>query len=282
MPICLVTGATSGIGLAAAQALARAGWRVLAVGLPQPAPVYSDSSIIFCPADITNADEVARLTRETSAATNELHGLVNCAGISLPAPLETLSLPVLRQHLEVNVMGQLGVIQALLPLLRAGHGRIINVSSVMGEVAMPAMGAYSMSKHALEAMTDVLRMELHEQGIAVCSVQMGAVRTPMTSRMAQLVDAHMASLTPEQAQRYQPLMAAMRQAFIRQERTAISPDDVAHTILKALHSPRPRPRYRVGVAASGLSLMRRLSPESIGDAILTYALGLRHLARRKP
>jgi NAD(P)-dependent dehydrogenase (short-subunit alcohol dehydrogenase family) len=270
--------------MATAQALAQAGWHVLAVGLPHPAPNYPDYSnntIRFFPADITNASAVEQLAHEASATTCELHGLVNCAGISLPAPLETLSTQVLRQHLEVNVIGQLGVIQALLPLLRAGRGRIINVSSVMGEVAMPVMGAYSMSKHALEAMTDVLRLELRPQGIVVCGVQMGAVRTPMTSRMAQLVDAHSAGLALEQAQRYKTLLTAMRRAFIHQEQAAVAPDAVAKVIMTALTVARPRARYRVGAAASGLSLMRRMAPEVIADAILARALGLADLIQRQ-
>ena len=207
--------------------------------------------------------------------TNQLHGLVNCAGINLLGALETLPIERLSKQLEVNTFGTLCVIQACLPLLRVGKGRIVNVSSIMGEVAMPLLGAYSISKHALEAMSDVLRLELHPSGIKVSVIQMGAVQTPMTSQMRQLVDAAAAKLSEQQRIHYHWLYDGMRQALQRQAQSAISSEQVADVIFHVLTAKNPKERYRVDAASKGLSLMRRLAPEAIGDWILLKALGLK-------
>lgn len=262
----LVTGANSGIGLATAQALTERGWRVIGVGLGCAA----DERFPFHVVDLTQPAAVEAFT----ASLSTLDALVNCAGVNLPSVVEGLKVETLRQQMAVNVEGPLVLIQRCLPLLRATHGRIVNVSSVMGEVAMPTLGAYSMSKHALEAMSDALRLELTGQGISVIVVQMGAVRTPMTAAMADALSHAEAAHPPALQSLYARLYAQMRASLRQQADRAIWPQRVAAVIAQALESPRPRLRYRVDAASSGLSLLRRFAPEPIGDIVLRRALKL--------
>ncbi len=170
MNTALVTGASSGIGAACAARLARRGWRVLAgVRREGTAPPGTEELIL----DVTDPPALEL---------DELHGLVNNAGVAVAGPLEFLDAEALREQLEVNVVGQLRVTQAALPALRRSGGRIVNVGSISGRSALPFLGAYAMSKFAFEAMTDSLRMELRPWGIHVAIVEPGTIKTPMWTR----------------------------------------------------------------------------------------------------
>jgi len=128
--------------------------------------------------DVTDAGQI----REAAAGIEELHGLVNNAGIAIAAPLEFLPPDELRRQLEVNVIGQLAVTQAFLPALRRARGRIVNIGSIAGRSALPFLGAYAASKFALEAITDSLRVELAPFGIEVSVVEPGTIATPIWSK----------------------------------------------------------------------------------------------------
>ncbi len=277
-----ISGATSGIGFAAAQQLDALGWRVFAAGLPDgdftALTQEASQNLTALPLDITDAQAVSEAAAQIIQETDDsgLHGLVNSAGIQIVSPLEALPIERLQQQLEVNLYGHLRMTQALLPALRKARGRIVNVSSLMGRVAMPLLGAYSISKHALEALTDGLRLELAPWGIHVASVQPGAVATPMTAGMQQMLAEAEAEL-PEQAQAdYADLFQAMSGALAQQNANAVPVEKVADAILHALSSDNPKIRYAVGAAAAGLLAMRTYAPDAIGDAILKRALGLRN------
>ena len=219
----LISGATSGIGLATALQLDQAGWQVYALAHPDDdfAPLREQASERLIPlaCDITDAD----------AITHALDALVNNAGIQVVGTLETLSISALQHQFNVNIIGHLQMIQALLPALkRAERARIVNVSSLMGKVALPVLGAYSMSKHALEAMSDVLRLELAPWGIDVIVVAPGAVQTPMTASMAQLLQDAQAHLNADQRADYAPLYAGMAQTLDRQNASAVPEIGRAH------------------------------------------------------
>jgi NAD(P)-dependent dehydrogenase (short-subunit alcohol dehydrogenase family) len=145
----LVTGASAGIGAATAARLARAGWRVLAgVREEGQAPAGCEEVLL----DVTDAEQVAA----AAARVDALDGLVNNAGIALAAPLELVPVDELRHQLDVNVVAQIAVTQAFLPALRAARGRVVFVGSIAGRSALPFLGPYAASKHALEAIADSL------------------------------------------------------------------------------------------------------------------------------
>ena len=177
----IVTGASSGIGEACAVRLARAGWRVLAgVRREGDAPEGTEEVLL----DVTDAEQI----RGAAERVDELDGLVNNAGIALGSPLELVPVDQLRYQLEVNLVGQVAVTQALLPALRRAKGRIVFMGSIAGRSALPFLAPYAASKHALEAVADSLRLELKPFGISVSIVEPGSIRTAIWWRSAARAD----------------------------------------------------------------------------------------------
>ncbi|MCU0512039.1 MAG: SDR family NAD(P)-dependent oxidoreductase [Anaerolineae bacterium] len=276
-----ISGASSGIGRVAAQQLAADGWRVFAAALPDAdlaaLAAATPGRLVPLPLDITDAAAVQAAADDIRRQVGHegLHGIVNNAGIQVPGPLETLSVAALKRQFDVNLFGHVQVLQALLPLLRAtGGGRIVNVSSLMGQVAMPVLGAYSMSKHALEALSDVLRLELAAWQIHVAVIEPGAIATPMTDDMGRLLEQSQAAAPEAVRGLYARLYAGMAQALRAQARQALPPEVIAACIVHALTARRPKTRYAPGAAVQGLLLLRRLAPDTVRDAILKRALGL--------
>jgi len=178
MPTVLVTGAGRGIGWAITRHLSNGGWDVYATArsaadrkdlgrLPHVHPIQLD---------LTDRSAIARLSEQLPPA---LDGVVNNAGIIVQGPVEGLSLDNLARQLEVNVTSQIGVVQAVLPHLRAARGRVVFMSSVSGLVTLPGTGAYSASKYALESLADALRVELRPWRIPVSLIEPGPIRTDM-------------------------------------------------------------------------------------------------------
>jgi NAD(P)-dependent dehydrogenase (short-subunit alcohol dehydrogenase family) len=275
--VFLVSGATSGIGLVTVQKLAAMGCYVYAVALPSDDFSVLPEGTIPLHLDITDSASLQEVANQITTEHGYLSGLVNNAGIQVPGALEALPIEQIRKQFEVNVFGHLQMIQALLPLLRKGENpRIVNVSSLMGKVAMPMLGAYSMSKHALEAMTDVLRLELTQWGIHVAAIEPGAVATPMTASMQSLMQQSYQAMSGEMQELYGEMVEGMIQALQKQSKAAVSAEPVADAIIHALTSPKPKTRYPIGTSTVGLITMRKLAPDSIGDAILKRALNLKH------
>src|SRR5688500_17312082 len=172
----LVTGASTGIGHATALHLAELGFDAVgAVRKDEDAERLRAEGLRAVQLDVTDAGTIAA-ARE-ALGDGPLAGLVNNAGIGVAAPLEFLPLDRLRHQLEVNLIGQVAVTQAFLPALRAARGRIVNVSSIGGRVALPLLGAYNASKFALEGASDSLRRELRGQGVDVIVIEPGGVKT---------------------------------------------------------------------------------------------------------
>lgn len=278
MKSVVITGASSGIGQAAAIRLAAANWRVFAAVLPSDAVAgFQAENISIVPLDLTHATSIQHAAEKISdvIGNDGVQGLVNNAGINVPGVLEALSIDDLRRQFEVNVFGHLRLTQALLPLLRQTEKpRIVNMSSIMGKVAMPTLGAYSMSKHALEAMTDILRLELAPQ-IQVCAIEPGAVQTPMTDAMPNMLDAAQTKMPASLQNYYSGLFAGMKKALQTQAKTAVPPELIVDCIWHALTADNPKPRYTVGAAAKGLLIMRQFAPDAVGDVILRRVLGLK-------
>jgi NAD(P)-dependent dehydrogenase (short-subunit alcohol dehydrogenase family) len=181
--------------------------------------------------------------------------------------VEEVSLARLRAVLEINVVGAVATTQALLPLLRAGRGRIINVSSVSGRIAAPFLGAYAASKFALEALSDSLRVELAPWGLAVVLVQPGPVATPIWVKGEAMADEDRAGLGADSP--YAPYLGRVRAAFRDGAQRGIPPEEVATVIAQALSAPQPRARYPVGRNRALVGLIARLAPDGLRDWLFT-------------
>ena len=269
----LVTGASSGIGEATALHLRELGFdAVAAVRKDEDAERLVGRGLRTVKLDVTDVDSIEAARDELGGG--PLAGLVNNAGIAVAAPLEFLPLDQLRHQLEVNLIGQLAVTQRLLPALRAARGRIVNVSSIGGRVALPLVGAYHASKFALEAVSDTLRRELLSQGVDVIVIEPGGVKTPIWSKGDELATELTADLPPEGQRLYGNLIAAIRKqtAKIATE-TGIEPRVVAEAIGHALTAKRPRARYLVGRDAKLRAPAAALLPDRVMDRIVARTLG---------
>jgi NAD(P)-dependent dehydrogenase (short-subunit alcohol dehydrogenase family) len=267
VPSVLVTGAGRGIGHTTALRLAERGWAVYAgVRRPEDAEALRAAAPTLVPVtlDLTDDEQIAALDRVLPA---RLDAVVNNAGIVVGGPIEGLELADLRHQLEVNLVGQVAVTQAVLPRLRSSRGRIVFVSSVSGRVATPMMGAYSASKYALEAIGDALRIELHPWGIDVVLIEPGVVDTDIWRRAEQTVDETAAAMRPDQRALYGESLRSFRRLvpFIR--RGGSSTDRVAAAIERALTTERPRARYLVGPDAKAQVVVQALLRERAWDAL---------------
>jgi NAD(P)-dependent dehydrogenase (short-subunit alcohol dehydrogenase family) len=188
-------------------------------------------------------------------------------------PIEALGLDVLRHQLDVNVVGQVAVTQALLPRLRAGRGRIVFVSSVSGRVSTPLLGAYCASKFALEGLADALRVELREWGIDVVLVEPGAVDTDIWRNAERTVDQAEAELREAHRALYARQIQRFRRAIPLIRRRATTADAVAAAIERALTASRPKARYVVGADARVQVAMAKVVPTRVLDAATAKLIG---------
>jgi NAD(P)-dependent dehydrogenase (short-subunit alcohol dehydrogenase family) len=267
----LITGTSTGLGRSAALLLAASGWRVFA-GVRKSADAESiraeaEGELVPLELDVAKADSVAAAIAAVAKATGgQLHGLVNNAGVYVGAPLELMKPEEIDSTFAVNVRGLLSVTRACLPMLRATGGRIINISSISGLIAMPGVSVYSASKHAVEAITDSLRVELHPFGIKVIAVEPGGIKTPIWDKGAER-DAKMDDdeSTAELRRLYAPLVKLLQKLNAKPGGPgALPPEDVARVVVDALESRRPKNRYLVGKDAKAIALLRRL-PDTLRD-----------------
>jgi NAD(P)-dependent dehydrogenase (short-subunit alcohol dehydrogenase family) len=275
MPRVLVTGAARGIGRATTLRLAAAGWDVIA-GVRQEADgdelmSANPGPVMTVPLDVTDEEQVAALDR---VLPEQLDAIVNNAGVVVGGPIEAIPPAELRRQLEVNVVGQAAVTQAVLPRLRASRGRIVFVSSLSGRVSTPLTGAYSASKFALEAMADAMRMELAPWGIKVVLVEPAQTDTDMWRGADAELDDSVAALLPAHRELYAKHIAGFRKTIPRSQRMAAPVEGVAATIEKALTAPRPKARYVVGTGPRLQALMAKLTPTPVLDRLLRAGTGV--------
>jgi NAD(P)-dependent dehydrogenase (short-subunit alcohol dehydrogenase family) len=260
----LVTGASTGIGAATVAELVGRGFLVWAgVRGEDAAARLADEhgeKVRVLRLDVTDPDAVAAAGDQVTAA-GPLHGLVNNAGVALPGPLEFLPIAAMRDQLEVNLLGQLAVTQAVLPALRAARdpaGRIVMVGSIGGRIAAPMLGAYHAAKFGLVGLTDTLRAELAPWHIRVILIEPGAIATPIWTRGGAAASRLVEQMPDRARQLYAAQMARARQNADRSARDGLPPAAAAAVIARALTDPRPRPRYLVGRDALAASVVARL------------------------
>jgi NAD(P)-dependent dehydrogenase (short-subunit alcohol dehydrogenase family) len=268
----LVTGASTGIGEATVLHLKALGFDAVgAVRKDEDAERLEGQDVRTLRIDVTDAGQIAAARDELGDVA--LAGLVNNAGIAVAAPLEFLPIDRLRQQLEINLIGQAAVTQAFLPALRRAHGRIVNVSSIGGRVALPLVGAYNASKFGLEGLSDALRRELRPQGIDVILIEPGGVKTPIWRKGEELADEMLADVPPEAERLYGRLIQNVRAGTQRIAReTGSEPSEVAEVIGTALTASRPRTRYLVGSDAKMRARMARVLPDRLMDRMILRAL----------
>lgn len=286
----LITGSSTGIGEACAIALHAMGLRVFAGVRRQEdgERLVEKTSPALIPLllDVTDDQAIKAAAQHIADVTEEggLNGLVNNAGITIAFPLEFLPMDALRRQMEVNVIGVAAVTQAFLPLIRKGQGRIVNVSSVSGLVAAPYIGAYAASKHALEAMSDSLRVELRNFNVPVSLVEPADVATPIWEKSRQAADALRDELVDEGEpdavleevrETYAQDIAAMRESASKSEANAIPVSRVVKAIEHALLARRPKTRYPVGGKTWAVRLALRYLPDRLRDRIVTNSLGMK-------
>jgi NAD(P)-dependent dehydrogenase (short-subunit alcohol dehydrogenase family) len=273
--IAVVTGASTGIGAATARELARRGFHVLAgVRRDRDADAIRGPGIEPLIIDITDADHIGALTSRVRDDSRAVRALVNNAGIGVNAPFEAYPIDEWRRLFEVNLFGHIAVTQALLTALIRSKGRVVNVSSVGGKVAMATYGPYAGTKFALEAVSDSLRREMAPLGVDVVVVEPGAVRTEMPGRAIATANELASAMTPEQNQRYGPLVHAVT-AQTASHATAGSgvPAEAAATVIaKAVTARRPRARYTVGRDAALITRLARVLPDRTLDRVIAAAL----------
>jgi NAD(P)-dependent dehydrogenase (short-subunit alcohol dehydrogenase family) len=264
----IISGASTGIGRATALHLAKRGFDVLA-GVRDEADAPEGTTAVLL--DVTDSAAIAALAARIAGS--PLAGLVNNAGIAAGGPVEHVSLEDWRRQFDVNLFGHVEMTRALLPALRSGTGRIVNIGSIGGRQAVPFVAPYSASKFALHAFSDSLRLELHAQGVHVALVEPGAIATPIWRKGDDSLDEIEAGMAPAMTERYRKGLDGTRKATARAVRHATEPQKVAEVVAHALTARRPRARYVVGPDARGQALVERL-PVAVRDRLLRLAFGI--------
>ncbi|HET7650829.1 MAG TPA: SDR family NAD(P)-dependent oxidoreductase [Gammaproteobacteria bacterium] len=267
----LITGCSTGIGLAAAQTLYARGWNVVA-GIRKVEDAERLRQLKLSTVLLNVADPLAIDTAldETLTLTGgRLDALVNNAGIAIPGAVEDLARDVLQRQFDTNFFGVMDLTRSVLPLMRRqGHGRIVMISSILGRVAMPWRGAYNASKFALEGITDTLRQELRGSGIEVSLICPGPVKSRFRDNSLSNFDDYVDSENSVHRETYARLRA---QTGAEKDNTpfTVPPEAVVKRIEHALESRRPKPRYYVTAPAYVLALLRNVLPVRWLDALVS-------------
>jgi NAD(P)-dependent dehydrogenase (short-subunit alcohol dehydrogenase family) len=275
MPSVLVTGAARGIGRAIVDHLASTGWDVIAgVRTDQDADAVTKahpqrvSAVIL---DITDAGHIAKLAKSLP---ERLDAVINNAGIAVAGPVETVSPDSWREQLEVNVIGQFAVTQAVLPQLRKARGRVLFVSSVNGRIATPMLGPYSASKFALEAAADALRVELRAWGISVVLIEPAQTDTDMWRTAGDMVLEVEAGMSPAHRDLYAKHIVRMKKFVPRARKMASPKDKVVAVVEEALTARRPKARYVVALLPKIQTVLVTNMPAALRDRLMGFMVGL--------
>jgi short-subunit dehydrogenase len=259
----LITGASSGIGKATAHLLLSHGWKVIAAARTTEAMSdLRESGAEVLPLDISDIRSRQRLATQIHQKFGALDALVNNAGFGEVGPIETMPIQTAQNLFDVNVFGLIGLTQLLLPDMRKrGKGTVINLSSIAGRFVTPGAGWYGASKFAVEALSDALRLELHQFGIKVVIIEPGLIATHFET----VAGKSMADAQRDPA--WAPMMEKVEENWQKGFERASPADVVAETIQKALNARNPKARYRCGHRAES-AVIQRLLPTNLWDTIL--------------
>jgi len=277
----LITGATDGLGRAAALLLAGRGYHVFAAGRSREKRADLEAAarekklpLEAIELDVCDDKSVQAAVGHVLAKAGAIDVLINNAGVGYMGSLEDLQIDDWRRQFETNVFGVVRVTQAVLPSMRERkRGRILMMSSVAGLVTVPAQGAYSASKHALEGLTNALRLEMFPFGIDVILIEPGYIATGMQHAAAELTSAYMEKFrTGPYATLYTQFWASSKNA---RAKSTTTPEDCARVILHAMETPRPKARYGVTPLATIVKWGKRLLSDGAVDALIRRRLGIK-------
>jgi NAD(P)-dependent dehydrogenase (short-subunit alcohol dehydrogenase family) len=274
----VVTGASSGIGESSTRHLASLGFNVFAgVRNDADAERVAGARIEPLKLDVTEQASVDAAAAQVAEAVGNvgLAGLVNNAGIAVAGPLEYIDVADFQRQMDVNVTGLLRATQAFLALIRQARGRIVNVSSIGGRVALPLVGPYAASKFAVEGMSDSLRRELRPWGIHVALIEPGPVATPIWEKGVVEAQRMLDNAPAELTERYGEVIEAIRNESEKNKTAGVPPQDVADAVAHALTASKPKTRYLVGRDAKVRGAIAKVLPDRAMDAAIGRALGQR-------
>jgi len=272
--VALVTGGSSGIGEATARRLRRAGFVVYAAARrTERMEALRRAGIRTIALDVTDDESARAAVAEILDAEGRIDVLVNNAGYGSYGALEDVPMTEAQAQLDVNVLGLARMAQLVLPGMRARRaGLIVNVSSMGGRFAAPLGAWYHASKHAVEAISDALRMELAPFGIRVVVIQPGSIRTEWGTIAAEKL--REVSNEGPYASQADDVAAVLANSSLPSARTASSPEVVARAIATAATARRPRTRYRIGFGAKPMVAARALLPDRVFDAVVRRVFGV--------
>ena len=276
----LITGATDGLGRAAALLLAEQGYRVFAAGRSAEKRAELDRHaatkklpLETLELDVCDGNSVSRAVQQILQKAGSIGVLINNAGVGLMAVVEELKLDDLRRLYETNIFGLLRVTQAVLPHMRQRKsGRILMLSSVAGILTPPTYGAYSSSKHAVEALSNALRLELYPFSIEVILIEPGYIMTNFQQTAKELAQSYVeGSTVSPYAKIYSGAIAG---ATTSRRESKTTPEDCARVILHAIEASHPKARYTVTPLAKWVALGRRILPDTLLDSFLRRKFGI--------
>ncbi len=270
----VVTGASSGIGYAIAESLTARGWRIFGTVRKEEDgnAIKSKLGELFTPIlmDVTKEETIIAASQTVHKALDgkTLNGLVNNAGIAVPGPMQYLPMEAIKNQFDVNLFGVINVSRAFIPLLggdrtlKGKPGRIVNMSSLAGRIASPFFGPYTMSKHALEALSDTLRGELFVHGIDVVTVGPGAIKTPIWSK-ADVID-----LSQYQDTEYFEALETLKDSMRLVAENGLPAEDVGELVAKILGKKRVKTRYAILKEPVTGWLLPQILPKRLVDQII--------------
>lgn len=267
----MVTGCSSGIGLATAELLRSNGWNVF----PTARKVDDLDSLKLAgfdaiKLDVTSSQSIATAVERVLVKNDgALGAVVNNAGFGMPGAIQDLSREAMRQQFEVNVFGLQELTNTLIPhFQKQGYGRIVNISSVVGRISLPFMGIYSASKFALEAISDAQRVELSPDSISVSLVEPGPISTRFSTNCAGQGEEKLKVGESKFGAAYKQYFEKRRNGGMSEDRFRLPPEAVAKKIIHALESSNPKIRYKVTFPAYAGDLAARFVPARLIDRLM--------------
>jgi NAD(P)-dependent dehydrogenase (short-subunit alcohol dehydrogenase family) len=278
--VVLLTGATDGLGKAAAILLAEHGYRVFGAGRSAAKRAELDAlarerklPLESLEMEVSDDESVRRAVASVYARAGQIDVLINNAGTSYVACVEDMRMEDWRRQFEINFFGVLRVTQMVMPRMRERRcGRIVMMSSASGLVTPPTQGAYSASKHALEGLSNALRHELYPFGVATVLIEPGYIVTGIQQAAIELAQPYLDKI---QSGPYAKVYAsAWAGAKSSRAKSKTSPEDCARIILQAIEAPHPKARYTVTPLATLVKWSKRLLPDSAIDRMIRRRYGI--------